>query len=386
MGKTQLAIAGAVAALCFVAGWSLKDGGERTPRAAREAAAAVPDPETERLKQELASERALRLEAEEKLRRASAQEEVGGLRGPGIPAEETAKGPRFLFPEHEKVLGEIDWGQVGTSTAKLAPLLVELIDTLEKTGDIPPTLIGEIQKWNSQLVTVALQVQAAGLPGHGINGSFTHPAVDVNVIHATLRAGGHALSAEQEERLGEIGRRYADEEARRAASYPEGTLELRKIAEESATKDRFYAEVDAVLNDGQRDFLHPESVRGMTQLDLFSSGIMTYMEIRPLDVKDREAAVKQVTEKHFEKLGLDPASRPVVEQLVRRWADRVAEAGLDAPREKNVKMPLLTRAERVRKAAQLQLELWDELQRRVPMTDEQRKKLVAETNIMVPFR
>lgn len=386
MGKTQIAIAGAVAALCFVAGWSLKGDGEGTPRAARETAAAVPGPETERLKQELASERALRLEAEEKLRKASAPAEVGGVRGPFEAATESVKGPRFLFPEHEKVLGEIDWDEVGTSTAKLAPLLAELLDTLEKTGDIPPTLVGEIQRWNAQLVAVALKVDAAGLPGHGVNGSFTHPAVDVNVIHATLKAGGSALTGEQEERLGEIGRRYADEEARRAASYPEGTPELRKIADEAALKDRFYAEVDGVLTEGQRDFLHPESVRGMTQLDLFSSGIMTYLEIRPLDVKDREVAVRQMTDKHLEKFGLDPASRPVVEQLVRGWAEKVAEAGLDAPREKDVRMPLLTRAERVRKAALLQLELWDEMRRRVAMTDEQKRKLAAETNIVVPFR
>lgn len=386
MGKTQLAIAATVAALCFAAGWSVKGDGDRTARAAPWGAAATPSAELEGLKQQLAAERAQRLEAEAKLRTVSAQAEERGLRGPEVPVEEPAKGPRFAFPEYEKVLNEIDWGEVGTSTAKLAPLLVQLLDTLEKTGEVPPTLIGEIQKWNSQLVTVALQVQEAGLPGHGVNGSFTHPAVDVNVIHATLRAGGHALSAEQEELLGEIGRRYADEEARRAASYPEGTLELRKIAEEAAVKDRFYAEVDAVLGDGQRDFLHPESVRGMTQLDLFSSGIMTYMEMRPLDVKDREAAVKQVADKHFERLGLDPASRPVVEQLVRGWAEKVAEAGLDAPRERNVKMPLLTRSERVRRAAQLQLELWDELRRRVPMTDEQKRKLAAETNILVPFR
>jgi hypothetical protein len=71
---------------------------------------------------------------------------------------------------------------------------------------------------------------------------------------------------------------------------------------------------------------------------------------------------------------------------VRRWAERVAEAGLDAPREKNVGMPMLTRSERVRKAAQLQLELWEELQRRVALTDEQKRKLAAETNIVVPFR
>lgn len=387
MGKTQLIIAGAVAALCFVAGWSLKTEGDRSARAAREnvAAAPVPDPENERLKQDLAAERTLRQEAEEKLRAATAAVEE---RGPGGQADapETAKGPRFLFPEYEKVLAEIDWEEVGTSTAKLAPLLVELLDVLEKTGTVPPEMIGEIQKWNAQLVTVALKVQAAGVPGSGINGSFTHPAVDVNVIHATLKAGGNALSAEQEARVEDIGRRYAAEEAQRNAAYPDGTPALRRLAEEAAAKDRFYAEVDDALTPGQRDFLHPEAVRGFTQLDLFSSGIMTYMEVRPLDMKDREAAVKKMTDKHFEKFGLDPASRPVVEQLVRRWAERVAEAELDTPREKDIGMPMLTRSERVRKAAQLQLELWDELQRRVPMTDEQRKKIAAETNIVVPFR
>jgi RNA polymerase sigma-70 factor (ECF subfamily) len=386
MGKTQLIIATAVAALCFVAGWTLKSDGDRSARAAREGVAqvAAETADVRRLEAELAAERVLRQEAEEKVRAATAVAEVGGAGGP--EAAETAKGPRFLFPEYEKVLAEIDWEEVGTSTAKLAPLLVELLDQLEKTGDIPPAMIGEIQKWNAQLVTVALKVQAAGVPGTGINGSFTHPAVDVNVIHATLKAGKNALSTEQEARMEEIGRRYAAEEAQRIAAYAEGTPELRKLAEEAAAKDRFYGEVDGLLTPGQRDFLHPESVRGMTQLDLFSSGIMTYMEIRPLDVKDRETAIRQMTDKHFEKFGLDPASRPVVEQLVRRWAERVAESGLDAPREKNVKMPLLTRSERVRKAAQLQLELWDELQRRVALTEEQRKKIAAETNIVVPFR
>jgi len=385
MGKT-LIIFTAVAAVCFVAGWSLKSDDGRAARAAREnVAAAVPGEDVEKLKHDLATALARVAELEAKAVAAPQPEE----RGPGghaVADDGTPKGPRFLFPDYEKVLAEIDWEEVGTSTSKLAPLLAELLDKLEKTGDIPPAMIGEIQKWNAQLVTVALKVQAAGLPGHGVNGAFTHPAVDVNVIHATLTAGGNALSAEQEARLEEVGLRYAAEEARRVAAYPEGTPELRMLAEEAAVKDRFYAEVDGLLTPGQRDFLHPESVRGYTQLDLFSSGIVTYMEIRPLDMKDREVAIRQMTDKHFEKFDLDPASRPVVEQLVRRWAERVAEAGLDAPREKNIGMPMLTRSERVRKMAQLQLDLWDELQRRVPLTDEQKKKLAAETNIVVPFR
>jgi len=388
MSKTGLIIAGAMAVVCFVAGWSLKPPSEAPARAAHETAAviAAPDPETARLKEELAAERARAQELEGKLRAATAKAEVGGAGGPEEAATDASKGPRFLFPEYEKVLAEIDWNEVGTSTAKLAPLLAQLLDSLEKTGKVPPEMVGEIQKWNAQLVAVALKVEAAGVPGTGINGSFTHPAVDVNVIQAMLHASGNPLSADQEAQLGEVGHRYSAEEADRIASYPEGTLALRKLADEAAAKDRFYAEVDGLLSAGQRDLLHPESVRGLTQLDLFSSGIMTYMEVRPLDMKDREAAVKQVTDKHLEKLGLDVATRPVVEQLVRRWADRVAEAGLDGPRERAVGMPLLTSSERVRKAAQLQLELWDELQRRVALTDEQKKKLAAETNIIVAFR
>ncbi|MFI5401808.1 MAG: hypothetical protein ACHQ1G_02650, partial [Planctomycetota bacterium] len=382
MGKTQLVIATAVAVLCFAAGYALKNDGDRTARAAPENIAALPDRDIEKLRQDLAAERALRLDAEEKLRTAVAVVEERGAGGQAAATAESAKGPAFLFPEYQKVLAEIDWEEVGTSTAKLAPLLVELLDKLETTGNVPPELIGEIQKWNSQLVTVALKVKAAGLPGHGINGSFTHPAVDVNVIHATLKATGNALSTEQEARLGDIGRRYAAEEAQRSAAYPEGALELRKLAEEAAVKDRFYAEVDEALTQEQRDFLHPERVRGYTQLDLFSSGIITFLDVKPLEASDREAVVKQLTDKHFEKFGLDPVSRPVVEQLVRRWAERAAEAGLDAPRDRKIGV----RAERVRKLAQLQIEMWDELQRRIALTDEQRKKLAAETSIVVPFR
>jgi len=389
MTKTHLLVAGAVAALCFLAGWTLGPREAPPVRGAREAASVpAPDPETERLRQELAAERAQRVEAEGKLREALAKAEAEGVRGPGIdlPIEGAAKGPPFPFPEYEKVLGEIDWDEVGTSTAKMNSLLVRLLEQLEKTGDVTPDLVGEIQKCNAELVPVALKVAAAGLPGHGANGSFTNPAVDVNVIHATLKAGGDALSAEQEAQLSEIGRRYADEEARRASAYPDGTLELRKIADEAAVKDRFYAEVDGVLSAAQRDLLHPESVRGLTQLDLFSSGIVTFMEVRPVSMKDREAAVKQVTDGHMQKLGLDAAARPVVESLVRRWAEKVADAGLDGPRERDVGMPMLTSAERVRKVAQLQVELWDELQRQVALTAEQRRKLAAETNIFVPFR
>lgn len=389
MGKMQLIIAAAVAVVCFVAGWSLKPKAEGHARAAREnvvAAAPAPDPETERLKQALADKDAKVQELEEKLRAATVRREAGGSGGPEVPLEETPQGPRFAFPEYEKVFAEINWDEVGGSMSNLAPLLAELLDSLEKTGKLPPN-VGEVQRWNGPLVTVALKLAEAGVTGTGANGSFTHPAVDVNIIDAMLKAGKKPLTTEQESRLDEIGHRFAAEEAQRLAAYPEGTLAIRKLAEEAAQKDRFYAEVDGMLSAEQRDFVHPESVRGYTQLDLFSSGIITYMSALPVDFKDREETVKKVTDQHLEKLGLDAASRPVVEQLVRRWADRIAEAGLDTPREKSIAMlPRLTRAERVRKAALLQADLWEEIVRRVPMTDEQKKGLAAETNILVPFR
>jgi RNA polymerase sigma factor (sigma-70 family) len=386
MSKVQLVLVVAAAAVCFLAGWSLKPGGGARARATRDdapAAVAAVDPDKVRLEQELATARARLSELEERLRAPAAREEKGGGGEPSAEPE-AAKGPRFLFPEYEQTLLAIDWEAVGTSTANLAPLLAELLDSLEKTGKMPAN-VGDIQRWNGPLVTVAVQLAEAGMSGTGVNGAFSHPAVEANIIHATLKAGDHALSADQEARLEELGRRYAAEEARRLAAYPEGTLALRKLADEATLKDRFFGEVDALLTQEQRDLLHPESVRGYTQLDLFSSGIVTYLEVRPLDMNDREAAVKRLTDKHYEKLDLDAAYRPAVEAAMRRYAERVAEAGLDAPREKTA-LPGLMRSERVRKAAQLQLELWADLERSVPLTPDQKRRLSEETNILVPFR
>jgi formylglycine-generating enzyme required for sulfatase activity len=300
-------------------------------------------------------------------------------------AADPGKGPRFRFPEYEKAFAEVDWDEIGVAVSNVVPLLAQLLGSLEKPGDVPN--FAELQRWNAPLAAAAVKLAAAGVRGTGVNGTFASAAVSVNVIHATLKAGQQPLSAEQQTRLDEIGRRYAAEEVQRLAAYPEGTLAIRRLADDAAMKDRFFAEIDGMLTPKQRDVVHPESVRGFTGLDLFSSGIVTAGDVRQLDFKDREVAIRQVTDRQFERFGLDRASRPIVEQLVRSWAERVAKAGLAAPREKSVRaMPLLTRVARVTKAAQLQADLCEELQRRVPMTDGQKALLAGDTNILVPFR
>lgn len=387
MSKTAYVLTALLVAASFFAGWALKPAGpEPTQRAARESAPAmtVGNDELQRLRGELELKRAESEQSGAELDRlraalAAAQEALAAQAPAG-----KLEGPRFAFGRYDDVLGKIDWDTVGQALHQMPPLLTDLIEALEKGEELPPS-VGEIQRWNGPLVTVALQLANAGVSGTGVNGAFTHPAVAANMVHAALAKSGRPLTKEQEAALEELGRRFVAEDDLRSAAYGEETLAFRKLVDEAALKDRLYSEIDALLTPEQRDLLHPESVRGYTQVDLFSSGVVTFMQARPIAFGDRDTFVREVTDKHIEELGLDAASRPVVEGLVRQWSDRVAKAGLGAPLERTVPgMQNVLRTERVRKAAELQLELWDTLAARLALTDAQRRKLREETRILVP--
>jgi RNA polymerase sigma-70 factor (ECF subfamily) len=388
MTKAAYLVTALLVLASFLAGWGLKPtdpkGAQRASRGDPAAAPDAPPDETARLRAELEKARAEKAALAEELAQARAAAAAAAAEGEGAAGEGKLEGPRFVFGQHDQVLSEIDWDAVGEALHEMPPLLSELLAALEKGEELPASL-GDIQRWNGPLVKVALQIANAGVPGTGLNGSFTHPAVAANMVHAALAKSGRPLSEEQERALEELGRRYVAEETTRNAAYGEETLAFRKMVDEAALKDRLYSEVDALLTPEQRDLLHPEAIRGYSQVDLFSSGVLTYVHARPVPLADRATFVQQVTDRHIEELGLDAAARPVVEGLVREWANRVAKAGLDAPLDRNIPgMPLVMKNDRIRKAADLQLDLWNALATQLPLTDAQREKLRTETQIIVP--
>ena len=277
----------------------------------------------------LAEERARREEAEAKLaaletpgtRDASRDESSTPAAGEAATEAEAtrAKGARYVYPGLEKAITNFDWRAAGDAAVKLLPHIEDLVEALA-AGKEPPASVGRIQRYNGVLLEMALQAKRDGMPGTGINGAFSHPVTMVNLVHAALEADGLPLDEDQQEKLGTIGDRYLQDDRRRLAGYGEETLLLEKIIGENALKDRFWAEVDALLTEAQRNVLHPEPLRGRLGVDVFSSGVLWNPLAQPVWFEGREdlaTSMAAALAKHFA-LGAD--AHPMLQDLSTHWA------------------------------------------------------------------
>jgi len=383
-----IGIGAALAATAFFAGWALRAVPEAPSRSSPRADAAVEgafQAREEDLRKELAasSERIAALEGENRKLR---DEAAAVAAAPAKPAEEApaVKGPRFVFGAHDEALQAIDWRAAGESLYRMGPLLEQLKSAMEKGEPIPAT-VGEIQRWNGPLVTMALTLQQNGVEGTEVNGTFTHPSVLVNAVYGTLLQAKKPLSAEQEAKVSEIGHRYVDEDRRRLAAYAPGTLGIRKVVDEADLKERCIAEIERELTPEQREILHPSGTRGWTNLDLFSSGIMLGPLVRPVPFADRATLATLAAEAHARELKLAPEMRAALDAIVQPWVAAIPEEFL-VEEMTPIAGHLMVRVERARESAKLALKLREAIATRLTLTAEQRAALERLVTIPVPLR
>ncbi len=386
--KATLGLTAFCAAAAFFAAWTLRPSPAPLPRSSTPAFEAQLREREQRLEegardlaaaqQKLTSLETENRELREKLARAPAAAAEGGAE----PAA-AQKGPRFVYRDTADALDAVDWEAAGTSMAKIGPLLEELATALKEGREMPAS-VGEIQRWNGPLITMALTLQQKGVQGTGVNGSFTHPSVLVNLVHGTLLKSGKPLSSDQEKLLDAIGIRFLEEDGRRLAGYAPGALALRKLIEETALKDRLFAEVDTILNEEQRGVLHPPGTNGWTGLDLFSSGIVYSTVARPIDFGDRPGLAAVVGEMLAARLKIEGDAKTAMAAQVQAWAARLPEKLLGVERDHLTAM-MMMRLDHVRAAAQSQLELFEGLAAGVALTPAQRKSLIEETVVLVPY-
>ena len=98
-----------------------------------------------------------------------------------------AEGVAALFedPELAEVLGDIDWASAGATIEELMPIMEKLRAALAAGEEMPMDVIGELSKLNGELIGIASKLVDAGVPGAGVNGSFTPP------IRRRQHAGSH---------------------------------------------------------------------------------------------------------------------------------------------------------------------------------------------------
>ncbi|MHC4972946.1 MAG: hypothetical protein ACYTG3_11500 [Planctomycetota bacterium] len=375
----------------FFAGWAVTpsgDSGATAPRAERRGRTVSYD-EYQELKRQLddanAKRKLVRRELDE-IQRELGTKSVAAAGDAADGDEKKIEGPRFVYGGMVEALNGLDWDVIGNSMAEMPPLLARLAQAFadgQKLEDLADE-IGRIQQLNGPLVGEALKMSKSGIQGTGLNGIFTHPSVMANMVHAALTKADLPLTEEQERLVYEIGLRYTEEDRQRLAGYAEGALGMEKLVGEADLRDRFFAEVYASLSPEQREQIRPEGVKGYTNVDLFSTGVLYGPLTRPVPFRDRESLESNVVARAMGKLGLDAASKAVVQDAVRRWADALPEGFLDVPYpEGGPRAP--HKAARVHIAAQAQARLMRDLATRLNLSEAQLKSLQAEVGVLVPY-
>ena len=316
----------------------------------------------------------------EELEKLRADAEAGRLAG----GETETSTLRYGGGRFQKTLEAIDWEEAGQALSRMSPLLGEVISAQLEGKPMPPS-VGDIQKYNGALVKMALKAEQDGVPGSGTNGSFTHVAIVANLVYATLKHADLPLSESQEAKLATLADELIAEDEKRLKSYGDSTLALRKILEETAIKDRFYAGVDAMLTEEQRNALHPESIRGRTSYDLFSSGLVWAQRVAPQRFRDKEQLTQALVGQVMMRYAVAEERRAVVEETVAEWVAALPASLVDeAPDAMEAKTGAF-RVSRVRDAAAAQLQGFERLLQRLPADDPAAAKIRAEARVAMPL-
>ena len=309
-------------------------------------------------------------------------EHAASAPAPERKAEQPSLVAQFTNDELAEAIRAINWDTMGAASKEVVTLLAELARRLkEHPEDVPLDLAGKIQRWNGELVAQAQELAKHNVPGAGINGAFTHPLVQANLVSALLAKAGIPLSKDQQEALGALAQRYAELDRTMRAGFGADTPTLRQFLTEMELKEKFWGEMDNALDRGQRDTIAPEALRG-SMMNVFSSGIVWSQFAKPLDVANRGELVGTMRDQLVRDLGIAAGDSVRIEEVVRGWAQGFSDDYWNGAA--NFGKPGGGRLDAVREAARRQADLVDRILATVPLDERQRRRLIGQKTLFLP--
>ena len=303
------------------------------------------------------------------------------------PPEPPPPGPTpaelaFSDAAYSEALAAVDWKLVGDVTHEMGPMLVDLAKLIENGGEVPPELAIQIQQLNSKLLAQLPTLLKAELPGFGANGAYTHPLVVGNSLASTLQAAGLPLDAGQQDRMAGLVRAFATESQVINGSQHEFALE--GLLAETEMKDRFYGEVSTLLGPEQNNVMYPPGAKDYDGVSLFSTGLMTRPFTDGVPSSSPADFARIASNRLGEEVGFDEATTTRVRAVVERVMAASPELWQDKAGATETKLRML-KAGRTSAALRRQLQVMREIQRQVPLTPEQQKKLASLRYVLVPL-
>lgn len=279
-----------------------------------------------------------------------------------------------------KELQDADWKELGAALQTISPTLSQLAQSM-RDGKAPDReIVEKIGKDNVKLIKLALALEGK-LPTHAgnVNGEYTHPAAQINLLAAQLEAMGDPLADEQKLKLAEIGEEYEKRWEVLQKGYSDDTLALQKVLDEADLKMWFTERMFSITTQQQKVKVVDPSVEGIMMLDLYSPGLLLLPLMNSIYVKGAASPKEQYKAWLASDLDVKPELLNGMEYAFDEWQSKLQLAPVPEAQTR------LTHVSKVLQAGRAQLSLMQTLAATALSAPEQLKKVREHRNIGVPY-
>ncbi len=297
---------------------------------------------------------------------------------------EFASGPRYRSEAYDEILAGVDWVEFAKNVSKMPALLKQL--GADRVAGVPPSpqSRGDLQKWNGPVLTTALQLHAAELPGSQVNGCLTQPMFVANSIAAALEALELPLTPPQSESLGKLADTMSRRDERERTRWNDATLAVSKLLQEAEVRDDLFSAARRILTPAQTAALSPESVRDRVGLDLYSSALIWVGKSWGFGIATPADVPAKLAEMFEQYLGFDEDALAQAAPIFADYAERLPRA-LVARELDDLEQSGTPTGATCRASAEWFEELLKELVLRVDLSEEGVQKLIDLEGTILPF-
>ncbi len=267
------------------------------------------------------------------------------------------------------VLDQVDWETVGQSVSELLPLIDNLVAAFREGRQLPPGEISEIQNRNVPLMGAAMKI-AGQISGEGINGSYASPAFLANLMDATLRAADIPLTIAQSDELARLVEEALQRETELTTTYDDRTLLLRRMYDQIESRTRFSEAAFALLSTEQVQLLRPDAFRGRVTADIFDPSVQWGLFVRPMWHSGKRSSLgRDIYRDFIDQVKPAEELRADIEAAVEEWSNAIPDELVEQTSD-GLEKAGYGRATDVRRSARHAIELYEQVARDLPLSQE----------------
>lgn len=278
-----------------------------------------------------------------------------------------------------ETLQNADWRELGAALHSMTPSMLALGEAVRAGKPPDRETLEKIQKDNMKLIKLAVALEGKLATNAGnVNGEYTHPVAQVNLLAAQLEALGDPLTADQKLKLAEFGEEYEKRWKVLQQGYNAETPALQKVLDEADLKMWFTSQMFSVTTPQQKAKVVDPSFEGVMGFDLYSPGLMLMPVAETVSVSAKDALKQKFKDWLAPEIGVARELLDGVEYAFDDWQGKFPLEPVTAAQARMISV------HQVLVAGRAQLTLMQTLAATALSTPENLKKVRENRSIGVP--